>query len=131
MGFTGWKANFFKVGRKQGIEAVAALARSKSPAPSEIYRLCHGLKLEILLHMMALAPSEVVRQAVSRYIATYRFVRPRINGNDLKAMGYPPGPLYKKILDDVLGAVLDGRAQDRDAELSLVKKMFPLERYGA
>lgn len=54
-------------------------------------------------------------------------VRPAklLTGEDLKAMGYNPGPLYKRILEAVEEAQLDGRITDRNQALRFVETSFP------
>ncbi|MGB6431895.1 MAG: CCA tRNA nucleotidyltransferase [Candidatus Acidiferrales bacterium] len=53
-------------------------------------------------------------------------VRPQrlVTGEDLKEMGFPPGPLYKEILQAVDDAQLDGELKDREQALELVRKRF-------
>ena len=42
-----------------------------------------------------------------------------ITGDDLKEMGFRPGPLFKEILQAVEEAQLDGRLQERDEALAI------------
>jgi poly(A) polymerase len=49
-----------------------------------------------------------------------------ISGDDLIAGGYPPGPRFRKILEAVEDAQLEGRLLSRDAALEFVKREFPL-----
>jgi tRNA nucleotidyltransferase/poly(A) polymerase len=54
-------------------------------------------------------------------------VRPQrlVTGEDLKQMGYQPGPLYKEILQAVEDAQLNGELADRDRTLAFVRERFP------
>src|SRR5439155_18974745 len=52
---------------------------------------------------------------------------PLLRGDDLIALGYRPGPLFKKILQAVEDAQLEGRIHDRDETLRLVEELFPRE----
>ena len=47
-----------------------------------------------------------------------------LTGDDLKAMGYLPGPAFREILEAVEDAQLDGRIADRDAAVKLVEGRF-------
>jgi len=47
-----------------------------------------------------------------------------ISGEDLKAMGFVPGPEYKKILLAVEDAILEGTLSEREDALAFVKKHF-------
>ena len=55
-------------------------------------------------------------------------IRPHslVNGNDLIAEGYKPGPKFREILEAVEDAQLEGRLQSHDAALEYVKREFPL-----
>ena len=45
-------------------------------------------------------------------------------GEDLKKLGLPPGRLYKKILDSLLDARLEGKVQTKADELDYVREHF-------
>jgi tRNA nucleotidyltransferase (CCA-adding enzyme) len=48
--------------------------------------------------------------------------KPFISGKDLRALGYKPGPAFKKVLDAVWQARLDGMVRTREEELSYAKE---------
>jgi poly(A) polymerase len=49
-----------------------------------------------------------------------------INGQDLMAAGYPPGPKFREILEAVEDAQLEGRLTSRESALQYVASKFPL-----
>ena len=49
-----------------------------------------------------------------------------LTGDDLKALGYPPGPRYREILHAVEDAQLEGLLQATDAARAWVQQRFPL-----
>jgi len=55
-------------------------------------------------------------------------VRPQrlVTGEDLKEMGYQPGPLYKEILQAVEDAQLDGALGDHEQAVAFVREQFPV-----
>ena len=55
-------------------------------------------------------------------------IRPEalVNGNDLIAAGYSPGPKFREILEAVEDAQLEGRLQSHDGALEYVRREFPL-----
>ena len=75
--------------------------------------------------MMARAKKESVRQWISRYITHLRTVQPILTGHELENLGFLPGPQFRTILDDLLGARLD----DRVATLA-DEKAYVLRKYG-
>ncbi|MGE3805092.1 MAG: CCA tRNA nucleotidyltransferase [Gemmataceae bacterium] len=56
-------------------------------------------------------------------------INPRqlITGDDLREMGVPPGPEYKRILDAVREAQLDGTVTTREQALALVRRLLGFE----
>ena len=90
-------------------------------SPSQIYQLLQPYK-SLSLILFAARSNKHIRHLVWQYITKLSQVKPLLNGNDLKNLGYKPGKLYKKILDDVLAATLDGKIGDRaDAEKYVMK----------
>jgi len=47
-----------------------------------------------------------------------------IDGNDLRALGIPQGPLYKRLLDAVREAQLDGAVTTKEQAIELVKQLI-------
>jgi len=56
-------------------------------------------------------------------------VRPArlLSGDDLKKLGYRPGPAFKEILSAVEDAQLEGRIQTHEQAIDMVKNIFPVE----
>ena len=49
---------------------------------------------------------------------------PLLRGDDLRALGIRPGPIYREVLNCLLYARLDGSVQSRDDELRFVRRRF-------
>lgn len=92
--------------------------------PSEIAQFLRGVDLGTLLLVSARQPRPV-GQIVWRYLTQWATVKPPLDGNDLKALGYPPGPRYREMLEALLAAQLDGQLHSQ-AEA----KVFLVARYG-
>jgi tRNA nucleotidyltransferase (CCA-adding enzyme) len=90
-----------------------------------LYKLLSQYDTEILLYMMARANNRTIKRLVSHYFTKLKGTRRVLRGKDLKAMGFPPGPLFKEILDALLEARLNGEVANREAETAFVR-----ERYG-
>jgi tRNA nucleotidyltransferase (CCA-adding enzyme) len=99
------------------------LARRTVPRPAETYRALCGLSDETLLLLMAAGKSEVVKRQVSAYLTTSQHVKPSLTGQDLKAMGLKPGPLFKQILNQLLDARLNGEVSSEAEERKLVNQI--------
>lgn len=64
------------------------------------------------------------KKAISRFRSVMESVhknKPTVNGKDIRNMGFKPGPMYRRALDAVWRARLDGLIKDRDEELAYVK----------
>ena len=96
---------------------------SRTDKPSDTFRaLCH-LPDETLVFLMAKARSERDKQNIADQFTTYRRAKPILTGNDLKAMGLKPGPLYNRILDRLLDARLDGTVETEADERRMVRRI--------
>jgi len=89
--------------------------------PVETYKLLSCLKLETVLFAMALSKDRRKQEVISRYLTELRNVKTILKGNDLKKMGIPPGPVYTKVLQELLDARLKGGVKSREDEEEFVK----------
>lgn len=86
---------------------------------SDIYFWLSGLTPELLLYIMAKTQNDHVKKFVSLYVTKLQTISSSITGNDLKRLGLTEGPQYRKILDKILAARLNGTVQSREDELRL------------
>ena len=91
--------------------------------PSETFRALCDLPDETLVFLMAKTRSEKAKQNISAQFTTYRWVKPILKGNDLKAMDLNPGPSYNKILNRLLDARLNGEVETETDERRLVRRL--------
>jgi tRNA nucleotidyltransferase/poly(A) polymerase len=73
----------------------------------------HLENYEMVCRLLAETPPQVIKPS------------PLIRGDDLIAQGYPPGPLFKQILQTVEDAQLEGKIKNRGEALQLVAGQFP------
>lgn len=105
--------------------------RKSKAAPlkaSEVYRLLRDLSIEGLLYLMGTVDNQAGKQVVSLYVTKLRTTKPAINGNDLRQMGYKPGPQFGRMLDKLLEACLDGIVESREDEEEFLRRHYPLPR---
>jgi tRNA nucleotidyltransferase (CCA-adding enzyme) len=96
--------------------------------PSQIMgALCSYDRL--LLGLVAIRSNRCLRRLISRYLGHWSAIKPLLDGNDLKALGYRPSPQFKQMLDKLTAATADGQVLTRaDAEQFLCRN-FPLSKY--
>lgn len=80
--------------------------------PSEVVKLLREYKLPTLV-LLAVRTPRPIRRQIWQYLTHWSHIEPPLNGNDLKKLGYKPGPQYRTILDNLLMARLDGVIRDR------------------
>jgi tRNA nucleotidyltransferase (CCA-adding enzyme) len=113
--------------RKRGIETLNIMHRKKELRRSEIYNLLSPLPVETILYIMAKTDSESVRKDISLYFTQLKDVKREVSGKELKKMGLEPGPIYKKIFDDVLNAKLDKIIVTKEDEIEYIKKRILMQ----
>jgi tRNA nucleotidyltransferase (CCA-adding enzyme) len=70
-----------------------------------------ALSDETLLILMAKDKAETVKGQASACLTTYQHVKPILTGRALKFLGLKPWPQFKKILDRLLDARLNGEVK--------------------
>lgn len=108
-------------------ESKKALIKLRRASPKNIYFALRPLNLKTILFTMAKAQDKERKKAISLYLTSLRMTKPELTGKDLKAMGYAPGPAFKKILTAILDARLEGKIKTRAGEIKFVKKEFPVK----
>jgi tRNA nucleotidyltransferase (CCA-adding enzyme) len=88
--------------------------------PSAVVSHLELLPGEALLLAHALSDDQIVKNHLKLYLDGLRYVRPRLNGSDLKKLGLKPGPRYRKIIESLKQAVLDGEVRTPQEELNYV-----------
>ncbi len=109
--------------RKRCREVLFLLYREESPRASRIYGLLRPLSVDQILLMMAKAKKEPAKRAISLYLTRLQGTTVSLTGDDLKRLGIPPGPRYKRILAGLLAARLDGLVQTKDDEVAFVRRL--------
>lgn len=117
--------------RTQAIAASARLSeyvsRLADPTlrPSQITKILDDYPEAALQAVWLLAKDKPdVRERIAMYTCEWRQRRPMTTGNDLKAMGIAPGPRYRRILDRLRFAWIDGDVRTVEEEQQLLQKLL-------
>ncbi len=113
------RLQLLEAGKKQLAEHLP-----KCDLPSKLVLLLRNYELPVLI-AIALQSPRSVRRPIWEYLTKWANVEPPLNGNDLKALGYKPGPGFKRMLDDLLTATLDGDLGDRTDAISFLAQRYP------
>lgn len=84
--------------------------------PSRLCRLLEGVNSAAVAAGAGLTDSPAVSRALRRYLVELRHIKPALRGDDLMAMGVPPGPAVGKGLAELRAARQDGRLRDAAGE---------------
>ena len=122
-----WK-QLLGVQRRRYGEAIHAIARRPRQQPSRVYHLLEGISVELVIYFMAVSRQDEVRAVLSDYIVNLRVTRPLLNGNDLRRLGVPAGPVLGQILTALLDARLDGAVRSRADEEQLALRLLQREK---
>ncbi|MEM9540449.1 MAG: CBS domain-containing protein [Cyanobacteria bacterium P01_E01_bin.42] len=102
------------------------LAAVSSDRPSAIVQILCSYKTPILALLLVQTPRSLRRQ-IWGYLTRWSQIVAPLNGNDLKQLGYKPGPQYKQILDELLYGTLDGTIGDRAEAEAFLQEHYPAD----
>lgn len=89
---------------------------------SDRYERLSPFRTELILIMMALTENEDLKKKISHYYTYLRGMTLSVQGRDIRTLGIPPGPVYKKILEEALAAKLNGHLATLQDELDFLRK---------
>jgi tRNA nucleotidyltransferase (CCA-adding enzyme) len=92
--------------------------------PSHIHRCLEPLSYEVILLINAKYQNLTLRKNVKDFFNIYNGVKINTGGEDLAKLKIPPGPSYKKILEQTLYAKLDKKISSKKEELEFIKGLI-------
>jgi tRNA nucleotidyltransferase (CCA-adding enzyme) len=95
--------------------------------PSVTYRLLHGIDpraLESAIQIDPLTQDTVPYERLRAYLDRLRHVKTELDGHYLRSTGVAPGAIYRKVLDGMLDAKLDGLLRNRADEEEFVRQIL-------
>ncbi len=103
-------------------QALKKLSNPETEKLSQQAMIMQMIPREAYPMFLAIMQDKLAIQRFRRVMETVRNNKPLVTGKDLKAMGFKPGPLYRKALDAVWQARLDGALKTREEELEFVEQ---------
>ena len=97
------------------------LARLK---PSQCVEKLGKVPLAAIGSVLIAAPPGVPKQMLENYLSSWRHIKPKTTGHDLRKLGLEPGPQYQSILRKLRGAWLDGMVKNASEEREMLIKIM-------
>jgi tRNA nucleotidyltransferase (CCA-adding enzyme) len=94
--------------------------------PSQCVARLERLPLTAVYAVFLTTQDGKARQNLYNYLETWRNIKPKTNGHDLKKRGLAPGPRYQLVLQRLRDAWLDGEVKTESAEMKLLDKLTKL-----
>ncbi|MDL1974172.1 MAG: CBS domain-containing protein [Deltaproteobacteria bacterium] len=116
--------DFFSREKGMGATFLRWFMLHADPPNSLLYAKLRPFSVETLLYLMARAENEKARMIISTYFTRLRPMNILLNGKDLKAMGFKPGPVYREIFRTLLDARLNGHVKTKEDEFGFVRKKW-------
>jgi tRNA nucleotidyltransferase (CCA-adding enzyme) len=110
--------------KREADRVVREMVTATAVSRKFIHDLLSGLPAEVILYIMIRSKHPDIKRYISMYFTQLRTVKPMLTGEDLLALGYREGPLFRRILDALLEARFLGRVSTREDEEAFVLEHF-------
>lgn len=112
----------FTIEKNKAKEIIAWIKKTEKVKNSEIYLRLNSLSTETVLYMLSITGDEKIKNLVVRFFTEFKKVKIEITGKDLKELGFKPGPLFGKILQEILFAKMDKELNTVQDEFDFAKR---------
>ena len=113
-----------RIAKTTGRDILYKMAEKRPLENHEIYQYLHNIPIEVCLYLMAKTTRQDTKKAFSLYYTQLHNAGIHVTGKDLKKLGIPPGKIFKKIMKELLKAVLNGEIKGKKEEISFVKNRY-------
>jgi tRNA nucleotidyltransferase (CCA-adding enzyme) len=100
----------------------------KGLSRSGLYRLLRPYSSQAIFLLWLTAKTKPLKKRLELYHHKLACVEPLLDGQDLKRLGVPPGPIYGQILETLRDARLEGKVRSRKGEERLVREFLAAKR---
>ncbi len=92
--------------------------------PSTVYAKLSPIYPEVIIYLVAKLKIRSDRVKLLRFLRKFESTKLKIGGEDLKKIGFTPGPIFNKVLNALYMEKLDSRLKSRKEELEFIRKKF-------
>ncbi len=97
--------------------------KDNAARPSDVVAILDETSDEARLTLRVACDDWLVRQRLDSYQRRWRYAQPLLNGDDLRKLGIPPGRVYRRILEALRAARLNGAVSSRADEEELARRI--------
>jgi len=101
-----------------------------SMLPSQIVDLLDKAPKLSLDYLSCTSQSKEIKSVLKKYKTEWKAIKPFTSGDELRAMGIPPGPVYRIILQQIRDAWLNGLIKTYEEELQLLRRIVQDQQSG-
>ena len=109
----------------EGRKVQKKIEEMTGPSAGEVHRLLSPLSREVVIYAWARTARRSASAAIGTYLRESVYVTTHLRGRDLRELGYPPGPDYRRMLAALLRERVDGRLPSREEEVRWILQTFP------
>lgn len=106
---------------RENLTKINSLLSGKQASSSSVYEALQPLSYEIIFLILVLSSNQPAKKRIKEFFLKSHLQRLHVRGEDLVKLGIQPGPKYKKILEKLLYAKIDGKVKDKEEEIVLAK----------
>ena len=90
----------------------------------QLYRVLQNISIETLVFYHNDCNHSFIRHYILYYLLKLKHITTLISGKELKEWGIKPGPIYSKVLDEVLSAKVKGYIYSHQEEIDYAQKLL-------
>jgi len=104
--------------------AIYKLLSTENLDSFELYKGLHGIPIETLVFYYNDSRHSFIKHYILYYLLKLKHISLVLSGKELKEWGIKPGPIYSKVLDEVLRAKVKGYIYSQQEELEYAQKIL-------
>lgn len=107
----------------QEYEAILREFLQKKPlCASSVFRILEPLSFEAIVLLMAKVRKPDIIKRINEFLEEHNGMKLAVTGEDLKKIGFVPGPHFKEILTRALDAKIDKAIKNKNDEIEFIKQ---------
>jgi tRNA nucleotidyltransferase (CCA-adding enzyme) len=110
---------------EEALEAQKELTGRKMKAPMDAYRFLEKMPLDRMAYLLAESNNSGALSKIRAYLHKWRPIRSALPGvaNELETLGYPRGPKFDAIVEQVFAMQLTGRGKTPEERTKMLRKL--------